>query len=108
MRGRAARGGRAPPPPTPSSPRRLSCGRPTPFFSEGGVPAGFPPPPAPPFLSPWGVILGVAYPLFRRKGGSLTAHGEEEPEDLRLRREKLYEAIRELDLERDAGSGGAG
>jgi len=49
-------------------------------------------------------IVVVAYPLFRRKGGSLTAHGEEEPEDLRLRREKLYEAIRELDLERDVGS----
>ena len=49
-------------------------------------------------------IAVVAYPLFRRKGGSLTAHGEEEPEDLRLRREKLYEAIRELDLERDVGS----
>jgi tetratricopeptide (TPR) repeat protein len=49
-------------------------------------------------------IAVVAYPLFRRKGGSLTADGGEEPEDLRLRREKLYEAIRELDLERDVGS----
>src|SRR3989304_4089828 len=29
---------------------------------------------------------------------------EEEPEDLKLRREKLYDAIRELELEREAGS----
>jgi cytochrome c-type biogenesis protein CcmI len=46
----------------------------------------------------------VAYPLFRRKEGPRATEIEEGSEDLRLRREKLYEAIRELELEREAGS----
>jgi len=56
------------------------------------------------FLIIAAAVLAVGYPLFRRKGGSTSAEMEEEPEDLKLRREKLYDAIRELELEREAGS----
>lgn len=48
-------------------------------------------------------VIAITYPLWRRDGSS-EAETEEEAGDLRLRREKLYEAIRELELERDAGS----
>ncbi len=50
------------------------------------------------------VVVAVTYPLFRRQDGSLEVETEEGPEDLRIRREKIYDAIRELELERDAGS----
>lgn len=51
------------------------------------------------------VVIGVvAYPMIRRTDRSPEAETEEEPEDLRIRREKLYEAIRELELERETGS----
>src|SRR3970282_1034884 len=43
----------------------------------------------------------------RRKGGSTSgemAEMEEGPGDLKLRREKLYDAIRQLELQREAGS----
>jgi tetratricopeptide (TPR) repeat protein len=59
------------------------------------------------FLIIVAAVLAVGYPLFRRKGGSASgemAAMEEGPEDLKLRREKLYDAIRELELEREAGS----
>ena len=49
-------------------------------------------------------VIAVAYPLFRRQNGSLEVETEEGPEDLRIRREKLYDAIRELELEREGGS----
>lgn len=49
-------------------------------------------------------VLAVGYPFFRRKGGSTSAEMEGEHEDLKLRREKLYDTIRELELERQAGS----
>ena len=49
-------------------------------------------------------ILAVAYPLFRRTDRSDDAEADEGSADLRMRREKLYDAIRELDLERDSGS----
>lgn len=50
------------------------------------------------------VILAVAYPIIFRQDRSSDVEAEEAPDDLRLRREKLYEAIRELELEREAGS----
>jgi tetratricopeptide (TPR) repeat protein len=56
------------------------------------------------FLIIVAAVLAVGYPLFRRKGGSAPAEMEAEPEDFKLRREKLYDAIRELELEREAGS----
>ena len=56
------------------------------------------------FLIIAAAVLAVGYPLFRQKGGSTSAEMEEEPEDFKLRREKLYDAIRELELEREAGS----
>lgn len=59
------------------------------------------------FLIIVAAVLAVGYPLFRRKEGSTSAEvaeTEEGPEDLKLRREKLYDAIRELELEREAGS----
>jgi tetratricopeptide (TPR) repeat protein len=56
------------------------------------------------FLIIAAVVLAVGYPLFRRKGGSAPAAMEAEPEDFKLRREKLYDAIRELELERETGS----
>lgn len=49
-------------------------------------------------------VIAVAYPLFRRQNGSLEVETEEGPGDLRIRREKLYDAIRELELEREGGS----
>ncbi|MFQ5658608.1 MAG: tetratricopeptide repeat protein [Candidatus Methylomirabilales bacterium] len=49
-------------------------------------------------------VIAVAYPLFRRQNGSLQVETEEGPEDFRIRREKLYGAIRELELEREGGS----
>ncbi|MFQ5916123.1 MAG: c-type cytochrome biogenesis protein CcmI [Nitrospinota bacterium] len=51
-------------------------------------------------------VVAVTFPLWRGKKGS--AQVEQEPEgdagDSRLRREKLYDAIRELEMEREAGS----
>ncbi len=49
-------------------------------------------------------IAAVAYPLWRRTDRADDAEGDASVDDLRIRREKLYEAIRELDLEREAGS----
>ncbi len=49
-------------------------------------------------------VVAIAYPLLRRKEQTGEAETDEGPEDLRIRREKLYDAIRELDLEREAGS----
>jgi tetratricopeptide (TPR) repeat protein len=49
-------------------------------------------------------VLAVGYPLFRRKGASASAETEGEPEDFKLRRAKIYDAIRELELERETGS----
>ncbi|MFQ5883285.1 MAG: c-type cytochrome biogenesis protein CcmI [Candidatus Methylomirabilales bacterium] len=48
--------------------------------------------------------VAVAYPLFRRIDRSGEAGTEEGSEDLRLRRERLYDALRELELEHAAGS----
>jgi len=56
------------------------------------------------FLIIVAAVLAVGYPLFRRKESSTSAEMEGEPEDLKLRREKLYDTIRELELERQAGS----
>lgn len=50
------------------------------------------------------VIGAVAYPMIRRTDRSPEPETDEGPEDLRIQREKLYEAIRELGLERDTGS----
>ena len=51
-------------------------------------------------------VVAVTYPLWRGKNGSAQVEPEPEGEDgdLRIRREKLYEAIRELEMEREAGS----
>jgi cytochrome c-type biogenesis protein CcmH/NrfG len=49
-------------------------------------------------------VIAVTYPLWGPKGQSLETEPEEETGDLRLRREKLYETIREIELEREAGS----
>ncbi|MEE9567818.1 MAG: tetratricopeptide repeat protein [Candidatus Binatia bacterium] len=49
-------------------------------------------------------VIAVTYPLWGPKGQSLETEGDEETGDLRLRREKLYETIREIELEREAGS----
>jgi cytochrome c-type biogenesis protein CcmH/NrfG len=49
-------------------------------------------------------VIAVAYPLFLRKDRSDGMESDEDPEDLRVRREQLYDAIRELELEREAGS----
>jgi cytochrome c-type biogenesis protein CcmH/NrfG len=49
-------------------------------------------------------VVAVTYPLWGRKDRSLETEPEEEAGDLRIRREKLYEAIRELEMEREAGS----
>jgi cytochrome c-type biogenesis protein CcmH/NrfG len=51
-------------------------------------------------------VVAVTYPLWGRKDRSLETEPEPEGEadDLRIRREKLYEAIRELEVEREAGS----
>ncbi len=49
-------------------------------------------------------VVAITYPLWRQKGEPLETEGDEETGDLRLRREKLYETIRELELEREAGS----
>lgn len=49
-------------------------------------------------------VVAVTYPLWRRKDGFLETELEDEAGDFRLRREKLYDAIRELELEREAGS----
>jgi tetratricopeptide (TPR) repeat protein len=50
-----------------------------------------------------GVIV-IAYPLFRRKDRSDEAEAEGGSGDFRARREKVYDAVRELELEREAGS----
>ncbi|MFQ5846827.1 MAG: tetratricopeptide repeat protein [Candidatus Methylomirabilales bacterium] len=55
------------------------------------------------FLIALAGVIVIAYPLLRRRDGSAEVQREEEPEDLRKRRGKLYEAIRELELEREAG-----
>ena len=49
-------------------------------------------------------VIAVTYPLWSQKAGPPETEPGEEGDDLRLRREKLYEAIRELELEREAGS----
>ncbi|MFQ5989950.1 MAG: tetratricopeptide repeat protein, partial [Candidatus Methylomirabilales bacterium] len=50
-------------------------------------------------------ILPVAYPLFRRAGRPGKGMDErEEFEDLRAKRERLYDAVRELEFEHEAGS----
>lgn len=49
-------------------------------------------------------IAAVAYPLLRRTDHADDVEGDASDDDLRIRREKLYEAIRELDLERETGS----
>lgn len=50
------------------------------------------------------VVAAIAYPMIRAKDRSREAERDEGPEDLRIRRERLYEAIRELELERATGS----
>lgn len=49
-------------------------------------------------------IIAVAFPFFRRHDDSTGAEAEEESDDLTVRRERLYDAVRELELEREAGS----
>lgn len=49
-------------------------------------------------------IAAVAYPLLRRTDHADEAEGDASDDELRIRREKLYEAIRELELERETGS----
>jgi len=49
-------------------------------------------------------VVAVTYPLWGRKDRSVETEPEQEGDHVRFRREKLYEAIRELELERDAGS----
>ncbi len=58
------------------------------------------------FLIAIAAVIAVTYPLWGQKHRSLETEPEPEGEadDLRLRREKLYEAIRELEMEREAGS----
>lgn len=50
------------------------------------------------------VVAAIAYPMIRARDRSRGAEHDEGPDDLRIRRERLYEAIRELELERAAGS----
>jgi tetratricopeptide (TPR) repeat protein len=50
------------------------------------------------------VVAAIAYPVIRARDRSREAEHDEEPEDLRIPRERLYEAIRELELERATGS----
>jgi len=47
-------------------------------------------------------IAAIAYPFWRRAKTCGDAEGE--TDDLTMRREKLYDAVRELELEREAGS----
>ncbi|MFQ5656245.1 MAG: tetratricopeptide repeat protein [Candidatus Methylomirabilales bacterium] len=49
-------------------------------------------------------VAFIAYPFFRPKDRPWEAETEEGSDDLRLRRQSLYDSIRELELERDAGS----
>ena len=56
------------------------------------------------FLIAIAAVIAVTYPLWGQKHRSLETEPEEEADDLRLRREKLYVAIRELEMEREAGS----
>jgi cytochrome c-type biogenesis protein CcmH/NrfG len=58
------------------------------------------------FLIAVAAVIAITYPLWGQKHQSLAleTEGDEETGDLRLRREKLYETIRELELEREAGS----
>ena len=49
-------------------------------------------------------IFAVAYPFVRQRDRSVEPETDEGSEDLRIRREKLYDAVRELDLERDSGT----
>lgn len=58
------------------------------------------------FLIAIAAVIAVTYPLWGQKHRSLETEPEPEGEadNLRLRREKLYEAIRELEVEREAGS----
>jgi len=56
------------------------------------------------FLIAIAAVIAVTYPLWGQKHRSLETEPEEEAGDLRLRVEKLYEAIRELEVEREAGS----
>lgn len=46
----------------------------------------------------------IAYPFFRPKDRTWETETEEESRDLKLRRQNLYDAIRELELERETGS----
>jgi len=50
------------------------------------------------------VVAAIAYPMIRARDRTREVEHDEKPEDLRIRREKLYEAIRELELERATGS----
>lgn len=56
------------------------------------------------FLLAIAAVVIVVYPLLGRKDRSVEAETDEGSEDLRIRREKLYDAIRELELEREAGT----
>lgn len=58
------------------------------------------------FLLGAAAILAVAYPLFRQGTHStvVTEESDEEFDDLRAKRERLYDAVRELELEHAAGS----
>lgn len=56
------------------------------------------------FLLAIAAVVVVVYPLLRRQDRSIEAETDEGSEDLRIRREKLYDAIRELELEREAGT----
>ena len=49
-------------------------------------------------------VVAVTYPLWGRKGRAIETEPEHEGDDVRFRREKLYESIRVLDLERESGS----
>ncbi len=49
-------------------------------------------------------VIAVTYPLWSQKGGSAETEPGEGSDDLRIQREKLYEAIREIELERETGS----
>jgi len=48
------------------------------------------------------VIVAIAYPFWRRAKTFEDTEGD--TDDLTMRREKLYDAVRELELEREAGS----
>lgn len=56
------------------------------------------------FLLAIAAVIIVVYPLLGRKDRSVEAETGEGSENLRIRREKLYGAIRELELEREAGT----